>query len=106
MHEILPYKTDRPFDWFPDKNDQAWSKTDKDEKKKNAGGASKLDGKSFYGKITEDVMRHCHTKFTTDGKKVAALTLPFLRDLEEISNTYKVQERKKRRRYHDLTSAA
>ena len=106
MHEILPYKTDRLFNWFPDKNDQAWSKTDKDEEKKIAGETSKLKGKCFYGKIIEDIMRHCHKKFTTDGKKDAALTLPFLGDLEETSNTYKAQERKERRRYHDLTSAA
>ena len=96
-HQLLLYKPGRPFDWFPEEVANARRQADKHADHKIAGETSKLKGNSFYGKMIEDVARHCYTTFTTDENKVdTALRSPFFADLEEIGEAYEIQERKRK----------
>ena len=91
------YKRGRPFDWFPEEVAGARRQADKDRDKKIAGDTAKLKGNSFYGKMIEDVARHCHTTFTADDGKVdAAMRSPFFEDLEEIGDAFEIKERKRK----------
>ena len=95
-HQLLLYKPGRPFEWFPEEVADARRQADTAKDKKITGDTAKLKGNSFYGKLIEDVARHCYTTFTTDGRKVdAALRSPFFEDLEEIGDAYEIQERKR-----------
>ena len=96
-HQLLHYKRGRPFDWFPEEVAGARRQADKDKDKKIAGDTAKLKGNSFYGKMIEDVARHCHTTFTVDDGKVdAAMRSPFFEDLEEIGDAFEIKERKRK----------
>ena len=47
--------------------------------------------------MIEDVARHLHTTFTTNGNDVdIALRSPFFEDLEEIGDTYEIKEGKRK----------
>ena len=97
FHQLLRYEAGCPFDWFPAEVAEARREADRDEDKKIAGDTSKLKGNSFYGKMIEDVARHCYTTFTVDDRKVdEALRSPFFEDLEEIGEAYEIQERKRK----------
>ena len=96
-HQLILYKPGRPFDWFPEEVANARREADKHVDKKIAGETSKLKGNSFYGKMIEDIARHCYTTFTADENKVdAALRSPFFEDLEEVGDAYEIQERKRK----------
>ena len=71
-HKLLLYKSGRPFEWFPEEVAKARREPDKERNKKMDGDTKKLKGNSFYGKMIEDIARHCYTTFTTDDKKVDA----------------------------------
>ena len=97
FHEPLLYTSGRPFDWFPEEVAQARREADKHDDKKIVGETSKLKGNSFYGKMIEDIARHCYTTFTTDEKRVdERLRSPFLEDLEAVGGAYEIQERKRK----------
>ena len=50
----------------------------------------------FYGKMIENIARHCYTTFTMDENRIdTALRSPFFEDLEEIGKAYEIQERKR-----------
>ena len=96
-HKHLKYKAGRSFDWFPEKVAQARHEADKNKDKKIVGETAKLKGNSFYGKIIEDIAQHHYTTFTSDEKDINdALRSPFFEDLEEISEAYEIQERKRK----------
>ena len=96
-HQLLQYTPGWPFDWFPEEVAEARRQADKHDDKKITGETSKLKGNSFYGKMIEDITKHCYTTFTTDENRVdTALRSPFFEDLEEIGDAYEVQERKRK----------
>ena len=58
VHQLMEYKPDMPFSWFPEEVTNARREADKDPLKKQLGNVSKLKGNHFYGKMIEDLGRH------------------------------------------------
>ena len=85
VHQLIKYKPDIPFSWFPEEVANARRKVNKDPLKKQLGDVAKLKGNSFYGKMIEDLGRHKSTKFTRKEMVVdKTLRSPFFNNLEEI----------------------
>ena len=97
FYKFLKYKRGKPFAWFPAEIADARRQADKDPDKRIMGDTAKLKANSFYGKMIEDVARHCNTIFTSDENKVdKAMRSPYLEDLEEIGDAYEIREGKKK----------
>ncbi|XP_057313141.1 uncharacterized protein LOC130654548 [Hydractinia symbiolongicarpus] len=95
FYQFLKYARGGPFECFPEEIADVRRQADKDPNKRIAGDTAKLKGKSFYGKIIEDLARHAITTFTRGEKEVdAALQSPYLEDLEEIGNAYELRRGK------------
>ena len=85
VHQLIEYEPGMPFSWFPEEVANARCEVDKDPVKKQLGDVAKLEGNSFYRKMTEDLSRHKSTKFTREERSVdKALRSPFFDNLEEI----------------------
>ena len=98
IHRYISYASSRPFAWFPEEVSSARRDADNDKNKKQLGDTAKLKGKSFYGKMIENLEKHMNTKFTKDEKLIDKIfRSPFFEDLEEISDgTFEVRQRKRR----------
>ena len=93
---MIEYEPTMPFSWFPEEVANARCKADKESLKKQLGDVNKLKGKSFYGKMIEDLGRRKSTKFTRKEMVVdKALRSPFFDNLEEIGGAYEIKELKR-----------
>ena len=97
FYQFLRYTRSKPFAWFPEEEADARRQADKDPNKRIVGDTAKLKANSFYGKMIEDVARHVNTIFTSDENRVdKVVRSPYLKDLEEIGNAYKILEGKQK----------
>ena len=96
IYKYLKYEPGRPFSWFPEKISKARRDRDNYSSLKQLGDTFKLKGNSFYGKMTEDLMKHLKTTFTINKELVdKSFRWPFFEDLEEINTAYKIKKHKR-----------
>ena len=97
IHKYLKYKAGRPFRCFPKEVSNARRNGDNNTTLKQVRDTFKLEGNSFYGKMTEDLEKHERIIFTTNEDLVCQFFgSPFFKDLEEIRGAFEIREHKQR----------
>ena len=95
IYKYLEYEHRKPFKWFCKEVSQARHNDNDNSALKQLRDTFKLKGNSFYGKMTEDLVKHKIMTFTTNEDLVdQSFRSPFLEDLDEIHGSFKITEHK------------